>query len=161
MAATMRTSTWIVSVPPTRSNSPSCSTRRSLAWVTGEQVADLVEEEGAAVGQLEAALLAAGRAGEGALLVAEQLGLEQGLGERRAVHRDERPARARLERSWMARATSSLPVPLSPWIEHGGRAVRHLLHERHEPAEGGARPDHVALPQQVVEALLQRAVLAR
>ena len=61
----------------------------------------------------------------------------------------------------MARATSSLPVPLSPWIEHGGRAVRHLLHERHQPAEGGAGADHVALPQQVVEALLQRAVLRR
>ncbi len=43
--------------------------------------------------------------------------------------------------------------------EHGGRAVRHLLHQRHQPAEGGAGPDHVALPQQVVEALLQRPVL--
>ena len=43
--------------------------------------------------------------------------------------------------------------------EHGGRAVRHLLHERHEPAKRGTGPDHVALPQQVVQALLQRAVL--
>src|SRR2546422_4599505 len=35
-------------------------------------------------------LLAAGRASERALLVAEQLRLEQRLGQRRAVHRDER-----------------------------------------------------------------------
>ena len=42
------------------------------------QVADLVEEEGAAVGQFEAADLAADRAGEGALLVAEEFGSRPG-----------------------------------------------------------------------------------
>ena len=51
-----RTSTRMVSVPPTRSNSRSWSTRSSLICVAGEQVADLVEEDRAAVGQLEAAL---------------------------------------------------------------------------------------------------------
>ena len=40
-------------------------------------VADLVEEQRAAVGQLEAALAPLLRAGEGALLVAEELGLDQ------------------------------------------------------------------------------------
>ena len=41
------------------------------------QLADLVEEEGAAVGQLEAADPPGDGAGEGALLVAEQLALDQ------------------------------------------------------------------------------------
>ena len=55
------------------------------------------------------------RAGEGALLVTEELALEQGLDEGRAVDGDERAVRARA-RAWMASATSSLPVPLSPWM---------------------------------------------
>jgi outer membrane PBP1 activator LpoA protein len=53
-------------------------------------VADLVEEQRAAVRLLEAAATLAIRAGERALLVAEQLGLEQVRGERRRVERDER-----------------------------------------------------------------------
>ena len=40
-------------------------------------VADFVEEQRAALGQLEAALAPLVRVGEGALLVAEQLGLDQ------------------------------------------------------------------------------------
>ena len=58
-------------------------------------VADLVEEERAAVGLLEAAAARGLRAGEGAALVAEQLGLEQVLRDRRGVDRDERAAGAR------------------------------------------------------------------
>jgi hypothetical protein len=46
-------------------------------------LADLVEEERAAVGLLEAADAAAVGAGEGALLVAEELGLEERLRDRR------------------------------------------------------------------------------
>src|SRR4030095_14087895 len=53
------------------------------------EVGDLVEEERAAVGQLEAAFLAPGGARERALLVPEQLGLEQRFRERRAVDRHE------------------------------------------------------------------------
>ena len=47
------------------------------------QLADLVEEQRAAVGPLEAARPLAVGAGEGAALVAEQLGLEQRLGDAR------------------------------------------------------------------------------
>ena len=43
------------------------------------QLADLVEEQGAAVRHLEAARPIAARAGEGALHVAEQLALEQAV----------------------------------------------------------------------------------
>ena len=58
-------------------------------------LADLVEEERAAVGLLEAPLAPRDRAGERAALVAEELALEQPLGERRAVQADERLVRAR------------------------------------------------------------------
>jgi hypothetical protein len=53
------------------------------------------------------------RIGERALDVAEQLGLQQRLGDGAAVDRDEGRAGARAGR-WMARAIISLPVPLSP-----------------------------------------------
>ncbi len=85
VAAITRTSTLIVRADPSRSTSPSCSTRRTLACVFGAHVADFVEEDRAVVGLLELADLLLGRAGERALLVAEQLRLDQLLGDRRAV----------------------------------------------------------------------------
>ena len=54
------------------------------------QIADLVEEERPAGGQLELAELLPDRAGERALLVAEQRALDQLLGNRGEVHGDER-----------------------------------------------------------------------
>ena len=53
------------------------------------QLAQLVQEDGAAVGLLEQAGARGLRAGEGAALVAEQLGLQEGIGDRRAVDRQE------------------------------------------------------------------------
>ena len=61
----------------------------------GAQLADLVEEQRAAVGRLEQAALLRLGVGEGAALVAEQLALEQVLGQRRAVDLDERLVAAR------------------------------------------------------------------
>ena len=58
-------------------------------------LADLVEEDRAAVGALEVAELARVRVGEGAALVAEQLALEQVLGDGGAVDRHQRAAGAR------------------------------------------------------------------
>ena len=79
-------------------------------------LADLVEEDRAAVGLLELADARRRRAGEGALLVAEQLALEQ-LGRAAPRSSPSRTARCcRDERWWIARATSSLPTPLSPRI---------------------------------------------
>ena len=66
-----------------------------------------------AVGAFEEALLGGDGAGEGPLHVAEQLALEQRLGQRAAVDRDKGTI-ARASRWCSARATSSLPVPLSP-----------------------------------------------
>ena len=95
VAAMILTSVLIVCVPPTRSNSLSSTTRSSLACMARLTLADLVEEDRAAVGQLEAPELAAVGAGERALLVAEQLRLRQRLRQRRAVELDERPVPAR------------------------------------------------------------------
>jgi hypothetical protein len=61
----------------------------------GRHVADLIEKQRAAVGLLEAAAAQTVGAGEGALLVAEQLGLEQLGRNRRSVQRNERLVRAR------------------------------------------------------------------
>src|SRR5712671_2372951 len=58
-------------------------------------VADFVEEQRAAVGLLELAEVARGRPGERALLVAEQLRLDELGRDRRAVDGDERPLAAR------------------------------------------------------------------
>ena len=76
-------------------------------------VADFVEEQRAAVGLLEPADALLVGAGEGALLVAEQLRLEQVLLQRGAVHLDE-VARGAVRVVWTAPAISSLPVPVSP-----------------------------------------------
>ena len=76
-------------------------------------------------------------AGERALLVAEQLALEQLGRQRRAVHLHERLGPCRGERWWIARATSSLPTPLSPRISTVtslsatcSMIERHLAHRR-------------------------------
>ena len=62
---------------------------QQLGLQAERQLADLVEQQGAAVGQFELARLAVHRAGESTALVAEQQGFEHRLGDRRAVHRDE------------------------------------------------------------------------
>ena len=99
-------------------------------------VADLVEEQRPLVGQLEAAELALDRARERALLVAEQLRLEQRLGQRAAVDLDERPARAARARVDRARhqllAGARLAVDIDRRV--GGRdlfdGLEHRAHRR-------------------------------
>ena len=85
------TSTRMGVLPPTRSNGWPSRMRRNLAWVPGVHLADLVEEDRAVVGGLELADLLFRGAGEGALLVAEQLAFQQRLGQGGAVEADERP----------------------------------------------------------------------
>ena len=81
-------------VPPTRSTSPSCSTRSSFAWKSRLISPISSRKSVPPCGALEAAGARRCGAGEGALLVAEQLALEHALGERLAVDGDERPADA-------------------------------------------------------------------
>ena len=104
----------------------------------GGDVADLVEEDRAGVRRLEEPRpAAAARAGEGALLVPEELGLEQRLGERGAVHRHERPVAA------AARAVDALGDHLLAGAalagdEHGRVGARVALRERAHPRHGAA-----------------------
>ena len=79
-------------------------------------VADFVQEDGAAVGFLDAAGFLLQGAGEGAFFVAEQLAFQQRFGDGGAVDADVAGSAARWLRLWSAPATSSLPVPLSPRI---------------------------------------------
>lgn len=67
------------------------------------QVAHLVEEQRAAVGGLEPSGLGGEGAGEGPLLVAEQLAFHQRLGQRTAIHGHERPFAPRAQRMHVAR----------------------------------------------------------
>ena len=80
------------------------------------ELADLVEEERAAVGDLEEPLAVGVGAGEGPLAVAEELALDEVLGQGPAVDRDEGAGRRGRLLSWRLRAISSLPVPVSPRI---------------------------------------------
>ena len=115
VAATTRTSTGTSSRPPTGPHGALLEHAQELGLQAERHVADLVEEERAAV-------RAAGRARASAvfasvkapLRVAEELALEEALGHRGAVDGDEGALARRRLRSWIARATSSLPVPLSP-----------------------------------------------
>ena len=79
---------------PTRSNDISWRTRKQLGLDLEVDVADLVEEERAAVGLLEPPDAVAVGPGERTLDVAEQLAFEQALRQGGAVELDERPARA-------------------------------------------------------------------
>ena len=62
---------------------------QELCLLEQRQLADFVEEQRAAVGRLEQADLLLARAGEGAALMAEELGLDQLLGQGCAVDGDE------------------------------------------------------------------------
>jgi hypothetical protein len=79
----------------------------------GRNLADLVEEDRATIGALEQADMIVDGAGKRALLVAEQLGFEQFVGQRAAVFDHERlvPAQRPVTKQ---RAASSLPVPEPP-----------------------------------------------
>ena len=97
---------------------------------------DLVEQQRSAVGRLEAPFALSHGAREGAALVTEQLRLDERLGERRAVDRDERRALARATRVERVRDQLLAGAALAA-DEHGRIALRdgvdaldELLHRR-------------------------------
>ena len=107
------------------------------------ELADFVEEQRAVAGGANEAGVVAVGAGEGAAAVAEQLALEQVARDGGAVEGDERLAAARSEKSWMARARISLPVPLSPvmrTLTFVGDACGRLHQFAHVPADDGVSP---------------------
>ncbi len=148
VAAMTRTSTLIVRAEPSRSTSPSCSTRSTLACVFGAHVADFVEEDRAAIGLLELADLLLGGAGERPLLVAEELRLDQLLGNRRAVDLDEPLAAAQAVA--VDRARDELLADAALALDQHGRVGRRRAADRppspasarrsRRPSGGGLRP---------------------
>ena len=109
----------------------------------GVELADLVEEERPAVGELEPARLRLGRAGEGALLVAEELALDERGGQGGAVHRDEGPVAPRAVR---VKAAGEQLLAGAGLAEEEDRrvGVGHLTDSLQRLAEGGAPPDDLA-----------------
>ena len=95
VAAISRTSARIVCVPPSRSNSRSCSTRSSLTCVARLSSPISSRNSVPPSASSKRPFFERVRAGERALLVAEELRLDQILRQRRAVHLDERLLRAR------------------------------------------------------------------
>ena len=109
-----RTSTFRSCVEPSGTKVALLQEAQELDLGGGRDLPDFVEEEGPLVRRGEVPGLPLGGAGEGALLVAEELALEQRLGQRRAVHLDERAPRRGGSGSGWSRASWLLPVPLSP-----------------------------------------------
>ena len=104
-------------------------------------VADLVEEQRAAIGELELAAALLGRAGERALLVAEQLALDQLGRDRRAVELHERPVLALGVLVHRARDELLAGAVLAGDQHAPGarRGLRHLIEDR---LHRGALADH-------------------
>ena len=103
---------------------------------------------------------AACRAGEGALLVAEQLALQHALGERLAVHRDERPGDAIAPVVQQARDQLLAGAALA-LDQHRGAARRDAADELEQLAAARALGDHGVGRVAAGQLLAQLAVLAR
>ena len=88
-----RTSTLRVRSPPTGAHLAVLQDAQKLGLHRQRHLADLVEEERAAVGDVEEARARRRRPGERAAHVAEERGLEERLGHARAVLAHERAAR--------------------------------------------------------------------
>ena len=133
------------------------------------QVADLVEEDGAAVGQLEATEAPLRRPGERALLVAEQLRRDELARNGRAIDADEGPRGAR--RSLVDRARDELLARAGLTGDQHGRIRRrdlghvgeHRLQRRRRPDDllEHRGPVHLVPQYQIffVELILQRLKL--
>src|SRR5262249_12854896 len=97
----------------------------------GAQQSDLVEEERAALRELETTQLALVRTGKGALLVPEQLGLDERIGNRGRIDRHERLVASR------SAMVDGPPDQLLAGAalardQHGGGCARHLRDEAGE-----------------------------
>ena len=105
----------------------------------GRELADLVEEEGAAVSALERALVTAIGAGERALFVAKELARDERGRERAAVDDDERATRARALIVERARDQLLARAGLAD-EEHGRVGLGGAADARHEPAHHRRAP---------------------
>src|SRR5690606_32272841 len=126
------------------------------------ELAELVEKHGATGGELERTLTGSDRAGECALLVAEQLGLDERTRDRTAVDDDERLVRARRQLVQRAR-DHVLAGPGLALDEDRGVGRRDALDQAEDLAHRGRLADHLAerflLGRQDLDALLERREL--
>ena len=120
----------------------------------GRRLAELVEEDGAAARRDEQAVAIAHRPGERAAHVAEELRLEQRVGERAAIDGDERPGLARAVE--MNRARDELLARAALALDEHGRLRRG---DAIEPREHGLHRGPVADEVRVVVASLERGLL--
>ncbi len=97
---------------------------QQLALCDKTQAANFIEKQGAAAGPLEAAGPGNTGPGVGAALHTKQLGLDQGLGNRGAVHRDKRLVLARADLVQHAGKFLLADAGLAG-EEHGGGGARH------------------------------------
>ena len=128
------------------------------------QLADLVEEDAAFLGELELARLRLHRPGEGAFLVAEQLGFEQRVDDGRAVDADEGLLRGGIavdDAGDQLLAGAALPLD-----QHGGargRDAAHVLEQLLHRRRGADDVVHLeraaALHREVIGPLRQPAHL--
>ena len=91
VAASTRTSTARVSLEPSRSNSPLCSTRSSFSLAGGDRLPISSRNSVPPSAASKRPMRAPGRAGERAGLGAEQLALQQLVGQGARVDLHERP----------------------------------------------------------------------
>ena len=121
------------------------------------QLADLVQEQGAAVGRAEQALGVADGAGERAAHVAEQLAFDHALGQRAAVDGHERPAAAR--RGLVDRARQQLLAGAALGLDQDVALVaREVAHGLQHPAHRARLRDHPLERLAAAELALELAV---
>ena len=139
----MRTSTCWVRVLPEPLELTLLQDAQQLGLHFRRDVADLVQEQRAAVRELETAGAACRRARERALLVSEQLALEQARRQRRGAHPDERAVAPRAEVVDRARDQLLAGARLA---EEQDRAVgrRHGLDRLQHLPQRGAGADDLA-----------------
>jgi hypothetical protein len=130
---------------------------QQLRLLLERKLADLVEEDGAAVRVLERSRTIAGCAGERALHVSEELGLDEIGAERAAVDHDERPV---FSRARFMDAAREHVLPGSCFAEQqDGHVVRRgPLQQVEDGAHRDRRADHAPEPVRVGEPDLDTAI---
>src|SRR3989475_9380324 len=124
----------------------------------GGQVADFIEENGAAVGGLEPSQASLQRAREGALFVTEELGRNEGLGYGRAVHADERLRSP--SRPLVNSARDELLAGTGFAKDEDGRIGRgDLRHLDQHRSQGGGRAHDLFKHRGAIDVFAQREIL--
>ena len=132
---------------------------QQLGLEVGLEVADFVEEQSAAVGQLELADALLNGAGERAFLVAEQRAFHQLARDRREVDRHKR--RVGVDRLAMQQARQQfLAGAALAEHQHGGRQLGDLVHRLEHLLERGARAGDEVARRGIARGVLQREHVA-